>query len=199
MTKKLFTVTTATAALGVLTILGCSAATATANANAANANAANANAAAKPAPTGAHLTAFTTNDGPTEQVTLSGAVGDYGQAVSVNPDGSVNPEHNSLLELRLQHGTFRLDIAAIDKAFVSAMASEFPSDPVTCSGHVEVTQRVPVVRGSGTGAYQGVSGDFTLTISLDEVDKPVGGQPCNGTQAFVNQTLITTGPGDLRF
>ncbi|MEY9858182.1 hypothetical protein ABH935_003795 [Catenulispora sp. GAS73] len=187
MTNKIFTATTAAATLGVLTILGCSAATA------------DANAAAKPAMTAAHLTGFTTDDGPTEQVTLSGAVGDYGQGVSVNPDGSVNPEHNSQLELRLRRGTFRLDIASIDKAFVSAMAHQFPSDPATCSGHIDVTQHVPVVKGSGTGAYQGVSGDFTLTISLDEVDKPTAGRPCDGTQAFLNQTIITAGPGNLRF
>jgi hypothetical protein len=188
MTNKLFTATTAAAALGVLTILGCSAATANA-----------ASATAKPAAIAAHLTGFTTNDGPSEQVILSGAVGDYGQGVSVNPDGSVNPEHNGQLELQLQHGTFRLDIAAIDKAFVSAMAHEFPTDPATCSGTIEVTQRVPVVKGSGTGAYQGVSGDFSLTISLDEVDKPTAGKPCDGTQAFLNQTIITAGAGNLRF
>ena len=196
MTKKLFTLTTATAALGVLTVLGCSAATASAKPAAKPAH--------KPAPktapsTAVHLTAFTTNDGPAEQVILAGAVADYGQAVSVNPDGSVNPEHNSLLELQLQHGTFRLDIAAIDKDFVYAMGHEFPSDPATCSGTVAVTHHVPVVKGSGTGAYQGASGDFTLTIALDEVDKPVGGRPCTGTQAFVSQTIVTSGPGNVRF
>ena len=73
-----------------------------------------------------HLTAYTADDGPTEQVILAGAVADYGQAVSVNPDGSVNPEHNSLMELRLQYGTFRLDIAAVDKAFVAAIGHESP-------------------------------------------------------------------------
>ena len=193
MKKKLLTLITAAAAVGVRAILACSAAAATAATTAADAS-------AKPAPsTAAHLTAYTTDDGPTEQVILAGAVADYGQAVSVNPDGSVNPEHDSQLELQLQHGAFRLDIAAIDKAFVNAMGHEFPSDPATCSGTVTVTQRVPVVKGSGIGAYKGASGDFTLTITLDEVDKPVGGRPCNGTEAFVSQTIITTGPGNVRF
>ncbi|MEY9926562.1 hypothetical protein ABH926_001184 [Catenulispora sp. GP43] len=187
MTNKRFTITGATAALGLglVTILGCSAAAASAKPAAA--------------PTAAHLTAYTTDDGPTEQVIVTGAVGDYGQAVSVNPDGSVNPEHNSQLELRLQHGTFRLDIAAIDKAFVAAMAHRFPSDPATCSGSIAVTQHVPVVTGSGTGSYRGASGGFTLTITLDEADKPTAGQPCDGSQAFLSQTIVSTGPGDLRF
>jgi hypothetical protein len=194
MTNKLFTLTTAAATLSVfvLAILGCTAATASANPTATLP----ANPTTDPA---THLTAYTTDDGPTEQVILAGAIADYGQAVSVNPDGSVNPEHNSLMELRLQHGTFRFDIAAIDKAFVAAISHEFPTDPATCSGTVAVTQRVPVVKGSGTGAYAGASGDFTLTITLDEVDKPVAGQPCNGTEAFVSQTIITAGPGNVRF
>lgn len=190
MTTKLLTAAAAAtaAALGALTVLGCSAA------------AASARSAGKPAPSpvATHLTAYTTDDGPTEQVILAGAVADYGRAVSVNPDGSVNPEHTSLLELRLQHGTFRLNIAAIDKAFVSAMGHGFPTDPATCSGTVTVTQRVPIVENSGTGAYANAAGDFTLTLTLDEVDKPVAGQPCNGSEAFVSQTIITTGPGSVR-
>ena len=186
MTKKLFASTTAAVTLAGLTILGCSAASASAKPASAPASA-------------AHLTAYSPDDGPTQQVIVTGAVADYGQAVSVNPDGSVNPEHNSQLELKLTHGTFRLDIASIDKAFVAAMASRFPTDPATCSGNFAVTQQVPVVTGSGTGSYKGADGSFTLTIALDEVDKPTPGQPCNGTQAFLSQAIVITGPGTLKF
>ncbi|GAA5190156.1 hypothetical protein GCM10023322_44650 [Rugosimonospora acidiphila] len=35
-----------------------------------------------------HLTDYTDDDGPTSTVILAGAVGDYGKAESVNPDGS---------------------------------------------------------------------------------------------------------------
>src|SRR5438552_108169 len=65
-----------------------------------------------------HLTAYTTDDGPDSQIVLAGAIGDYGTARSVRPDGTTDPEHGSLLELRLSHGTFRLDIAALETAFV---------------------------------------------------------------------------------
>ena len=43
----------------------------------------------------AHLTDYTDNDGPTSTVILAGAIGDFGKAQSVNPDGSVNTKHNS--------------------------------------------------------------------------------------------------------
>ena len=155
--------------------------------------------AAAPGALTAHLTAYTDNDGPTETVIVTGAVGDYGQAVSVNPDGSTNAEHNSQLDLRMSHGTFRLDIAALDQAFVSAMLHRFPTDTTTCSGAVSVSQRVPIVPNSGTGAYRSISGEFTLTVALDEVDKPVPAQPCNGSSEFLSQTIVTTGAGRVAF
>lgn len=201
MTNKLFTLTTAAATLSVLAVLGCTAATASANPTATRTvnptRTANPTATLPANPT-THLTAYTTDDGPTEHVILTGPIADYGPAVSVNPDGSVNPEHDSQLELRLQHGTFRLDIAAVDKAFVTAVGHQFPTDPATCSGSVSITQRVPIVKGSGTGAYRNAAGDFTLTLTLDEVDQPAPGHPCDGTQTFLSQTIVTTGSGNVR-
>jgi hypothetical protein len=52
---------------------------------------------------------------------------------------------------------------------------------------------VPVVSGSGTGAYAHVSGVFQLTVTVDEVDAP----PCDGTGAFIEQTIIITGTGTI--
>lgn len=62
-----------------------------------------------------------------------------------------------------------------------------------------MTRQVPVVAGSGTGAYQGLGGAFTLTAALDEVDKVGAAQPCNGTGAFLSQAIIVTGPGSVSF
>ncbi len=143
-----------------------------------------------------HLVDYTDNDGPDSSVILTGAIGDYGTAVSVNPDGSVNPEHNSQLRLELSRGSFRLDVAALDRAFVAAFAARFPADAGTCSGDVTVSRAVPIVPGSGTGAYQGVSGAFQLTITADEVD-PVGSD-CDGTAGYLSQKLVTTGFGGVR-
>ena len=67
-----------------------------------------------------HLTAYTTDDGPDSSVMLSGAIGDYGTARSVRPDGSVDPDDGSQLDLQLSHGTLRLHIADLDRALVRA-------------------------------------------------------------------------------
>lgn len=41
------------------------------------------------------------SDGPDFRAILTGAVGDYGPAVTVLPNGTVEPEHTSEMELKL--------------------------------------------------------------------------------------------------
>jgi hypothetical protein len=89
------------------------------------------------------------SDGPDFQVILSGAIGDFGTAVTVLPDGKVDPEHASEMELGLGHGTFRLYIDGIAGKFRAKTAHE-PVYAVTCSDYFHVSATVPVVRGSGT-------------------------------------------------
>ena len=61
----------------------------------------------------ANLSVYSINsDGPDFRAVLSGSIGDYGPAVAIYPNGKVDPEHNSELELNLSHGTFRLNIAS---------------------------------------------------------------------------------------
>jgi hypothetical protein len=115
--------------------------------------------------------------------------------VTVHPNGTVDPEHTSQLELNLTHGSFRLSIAAADKAVVRAY-QHWPSNPATCSGSITVSAPAPVVAGSGTGRYRGITGDFTLTITIDEVDvKPV----CNGTSKFLSQVILLDGTGTVSY
>jgi hypothetical protein len=140
-----------------------------------------------------HLTAYTDNDGPTSTVILAGAVGDYGKAQSVNPDGSVNADHSGQLELTLAHGTFRLDIAGLDKRLVTGLA-HVPVNPATCSATASVTGPVPVVAGSGSGSYQGIHGTFMLTVTLDEVYQPGG---CSESSPYLAQAIVITGPGTV--
>jgi hypothetical protein len=121
-------------------------------------------------------------------VILTGVVGDFGTGEAIRPDGSADPEHTGLLQLTLKYGTFRLDIGALDAQLVSAYRS-FPADPRTCSGSVTVHAPAPIV--AGTGAYGRLRGSFDLTATVDEVDAP----PCDGTGAFLAQTIIISGTG----
>lgn len=145
--------------------------------------------------TSAHITLYSVNsDGPRFQAIVTGAVGDHGQAVSVYPDGRVDPEHDSDLSLRLGRGSFLLSAAVLDKAVINAF-HHWSGNPATCSGHTSVTAAVPVVPGSGTGAYRGMTGGFTLTATVDEIDAKSG---CTATGAFVAQVIVITGTGTVQ-
>jgi hypothetical protein len=134
-------------------------------------------------------------DGAYWHAVVSGVIGDYGPAVSIYPDGKVDPAHNSEMALRLIDGSFRLSIAALDKAFVKA-GRHAPIYPKTCTDLISVTGTTPIVAGSGTGAYKGITGSFPVTLTLNEVEaKPC--QPSPG--AFRAQLITVAGSGTISF
>ena len=141
----------------------------------------------------AHLMLYSINsDGPDLRAIVSGAIGDYGPAVTVFPDGTVNPSHTHDVELKLTRGSFKLSITGLDRKFVAVTRHE-PIYPRTCSDHMTATAVTPVVPGSGAGAYRGISGQFRLTITADEVEK----KPCQPAAAFQWQALVLDGPGTV--
>jgi hypothetical protein len=155
-------------------------------------------AAKPPAATGgtANIMIYGVNtDGAYWHAIVSGVIGDYGAAVSIYPDGKVDPAHNSEMDLRMTHGSFRLSIAAIDKAFVKATSHE-PIYPKTCTDLISVTGTTPIVAGSGTGVYRGISGSFPVTITLNEVEV----RPCQPSPGAFRAQLITVfGSGTVSF
>jgi hypothetical protein len=177
---------------GVLVTAGCVAAATRPPAAAATAS----TRAAAAAGGTAHLMIYGVNtDGAYWHAIVSGVIGDYGLAVSIYPDGQVDPAHNSQLALRLTGGSFRLSIAALDKAFVKAAAHE-PIYPKTCTDLISVTGTTPIVAGSGTGAYRGIRGSFPVTLTLNEVEAT----PCQPSPgAFRAQLITVAGSGTIAF
>jgi hypothetical protein len=130
------------------------------------------------------------SDGPDFRAIVTGAIGDYGPAVTVYPDGKVDPTHSSEMELKLTRGSFRLDIATLDKKFVQLTSHE-PIYPGTCSDVFGFTTDVPVVAGSGIGAYRRISGGFAVTLTGDEVQA----KPCTASLRISWQALVIAGRG----
>lgn len=188
--KRLASLLAITASAGVLMSAGCASAVTktTMAAGTSEARAATAGGTV-------HLIGYSKNsDGPDLTVIVTGAIGDYGQAVTVRPNGTIDPEHTSELRLGLTNGSFRLDIASLDKKIVN-MTSRWPSTP-TCSFHLRVTAPAPVVAGSGTGSYRRVSGSINMTVTIDEVDA----KPCpGGTSKFLSQLIVFAGSGTVSF
>ncbi len=175
---------------GALAATGCAASAASTGAASTSAATTSATAPA-PARDNAHLMVYSINsDGPDLRAIVTGAIGDYGPAVTVFPDGKVDPSHTHDLELKLARGSFMLSITELDKKFV-AVTSHEPIYPRTCSDYMTASAPMAVVPGSGTGAYRGISGRFAVTITADEVEK----KPCQPVGAIQYQTLVLRGPG----
>ncbi len=132
------------------------------------------------------------SDGPDFRALVTGAIGDYGPALAVSPDGTVDPTHGSEMELRLTHGSFRLDIADLDKKFLQVTSHE-PIYPATCSDVFGFAADLPIVAGSGTGAYRGITGGFAVTLTGDEVQA----RPCTASSPIRWQVLVIAGSGHI--
>ena len=180
----------ATVLAGVLAATGCAASAA--STGAATTSAATTSAAAPAAARdNAHLMVYSINsDGPDFRAIVTGAIGDYGPAVTVFPNGQVNPSHTHDLELKLTLGSFKLSITELDQRFVAVTTHE-PIYPRTCSDYMTASAPMAIVPGSGTGAYRGISGRFAVTITADEVEQ----KPCQPVGAIQYQALVLRGPG----
>jgi hypothetical protein len=187
----------ATVLAGALAATGCAASAASTGAAATAATSTGATStgatatSTAPASYAAHLMVYSINsDGPDFRAIVTGAIGDYGPAVTVFPNGQVDPSHAHDLELKLTRGSFKLSITELDQRFV-AVTSHEPIYPRTCSDYMTASAPMAIVPGSGTGAYRGISGRFAVTITADEVEK----KPCQPVGAIQYQALVLRGPG----
>lgn len=146
-----------------------------------------------------HLIDYTDNDGAVTTAVLTGAIGDLGEGIGVNPDGTLSTDHTEL-NLALSQGSFRIDTADLDKRFADATGTApFQHGPKSCSGFLSVTGTAPIITGSGTGAYQGIRGTFHLTMTLNEVDAPTTSDRCDVTGALIGQIIVTEGTADISY
>ncbi len=115
--------------------------------------------------------AFVTPSGTTTSVShpgkivLTGTIADYGKVFAANAKGKPTPK-GVYRNLELTKGTILVDIAAFNKAITAA----FPHATVnkaSCSISLTATGRITIV--SGTKAYAGITGFFTMTATLAEI------------------------------
>ena len=135
---------------------------------------------------------------------LTGAIGDSGTAESIAANGTPDPTNNTEELLDLVQGSFRVSIVGLDKK-IGAAFNNFQPNHRTCSGNLGATASVPIVAGSGTGAYTGITGGFVLTFSLALVGPKYGsgkheGQCNNSNSASpVAESLLVTGSGTVSY
>jgi len=144
----------------------------------------------------APLVLTSSNNKPTP-IVFTGAIGDYGSTLTVNSSGKTDG-HGHFDEVTLKKGRFRLDTTTLGSAFSSSPGpTDFNSQ--NCSGSYMVGPvTISIVAGSGTGAYKGVSGSFSVTASLAAV-LPTKKGTCNQSGTPVGAFGSITGPGTVSF
>ena len=151
-----------------------------------------------------HVTVYGDSFGVGSTAVLTGAIGDSGSSESIDANGTPDPSNNTEELLDLVQGSFRVSVVGLDKKIQSAFG-RFQLNHRTCSGSLSATASVPIVAGSGTGAYAGITGGFVLTFSLAFVGPKYGsgtheGQCNNSNSASpVAQALVVTGSGTVSY
>jgi hypothetical protein len=137
-------------------------------------------------------------------VVLTGAIGDSGSADSIDANGTPDAQNNTEVLLALVQGSFSISVVGLDKKIGSAF-NQFRPSHSTCSGYLTVTGATPIVAGSGTGAYTGISGGFVLTLMIAEIGPKYGsgkqeGQ-CNTSNSgqTVAEAFMVSGSGTVSF
>jgi hypothetical protein len=120
-------------------------------------------------------------------VILTGAVTDHGiDHQGVAGGGTIN-------RLVLAKGSFEINVGALGSLL------NFPVNPNTCSSHGSATAPVPIVGGSGTGAYQGISGTFEGTVAVASIVPRLANGSCDTNATQYPGVLIASGGGTVSF
>ncbi|MGO9496248.1 MAG: hypothetical protein ACLQA5_05980 [Solirubrobacteraceae bacterium] len=130
--------------------------------------------------------ADTALDGNVGHDILTGAITDHGiDHQGVADDGIYN-------RLMLSKGSF-------DISTVNLLANFPPLDPTTCSSDGTETVAVPVVDGTGTGAYQGISGTFQITVTFASILPRLPNGLCNTNATKYPGIEISRGAGTISY
>jgi hypothetical protein len=151
-----------------------------------------------------HVSVYGDSSGVASTIVLTGAIGDNGSADSIDANGTPDASNNTEVLLALVQGSFRVSVVGLDKKIGNAF-SAFQLNHRTCSGYLSATASVPIVAGSGTGEYTGITGGFVLTFSLAFVGPKYGsgkheGQCNNSNSASpVAQAMTVSGSGTVSY
>ena len=117
---------------------------------------------------------------------LTGAITDHGidhQGVAGSGD------YNKLV---LSKGSFEISAANLPPNFP-------PLNPTTCSSDGTTTVPVPIVDGTGTGAYHGISGTFHITVTFASILPRLANGQCNTNATRYPGIEISRGAGTVSY
>jgi hypothetical protein len=105
------------------------------------------------------VTPNTTNiNSPVSKIVVTGVIGDWGTATSINKNGTPN-DNGNYVKIALQKGGFEVNSVALNQKTNNAPPQM--ANATTCS--VVFGGTGPVTLFNGTGAYAGITGTITIT------------------------------------
>jgi hypothetical protein len=112
-------------------------------------------------------------NGPSSKITITGAIGDYGTATTIDKDGKTD-NNGDYVRLELEQGSFEVNSTVLNKT--TETAPPLMTNMTTCS--VVFGGSGPVTLFNGTGRYAGISG----TLRITERFAGVGGRYSSGAK-----------------
>jgi len=141
----------------------------------------------------------TGSNGARSPIVITGAVGDYGTAVSIDKDGTVDT-NGDYVKIELKKGTFLVNAVALNEETARAQPMV---NTTTCSALFTGTG--PISISQGTGIYAGISGTAKMTIVFAGIFPTLktgaNKGKCNTTDTAepVGQYSSITGTGTVSF
>ena len=130
-------------------------------------------AVAASSPKGGKIRVFVSTKSATKsKILVTGAIGDYGTTVSQDANGKVDP-NGAFQKVTLQHGGFVVNATALNKKLNHLKPT---INKTNCSIVFAGSARTTV--GHGTGAYKGISGTVTITVTFAGI-APKTAKGCN--------------------
>jgi hypothetical protein len=117
---------------------------------------------------------------------LTGAITDHG----IDDQGVADGGNYNLLEL--SKGSFEISAANLLPNFP-------PVNPTTCSSAGTETVPVPIVDGTGTGAYTGISGTFRITVTFASILPRLANGQCKTNATVYPGIEISRGAGTVSY
>jgi hypothetical protein len=151
-----------------------------------------------------HIIDYGNGSGAGSTDIFTGAIGDSGSGIAVDANGTADPANGTEQQFMLVHGSFRVSVQALDKTITSAF-NNFKPNTSTCSGMITATGAAPVVSGSGTGAYVGITGSFTVTFLyaaiLPKITSGKNKGQCNESNSAqsIGSAQVVTGSGTVSY
>ncbi len=134
-------------------------------------------------------------EGAKAPIIFTGAIGDYGTAISQDKNGKVDA-NGSYVKMALKKGTFFANAVSLNNVLNGANPTY---NQTNCSG--SFTGAGPVTLYGGTGAYAGITGTIQVSVTFAFVDPKKANGKCNTSEnanPLVSYSTIT-GSGTVSY